>query len=317
MNAGRWGAVALVFVLAGCSTVSFGAGTPAAPTETLTPAPVDPQTATGAQTVSPPPAPPGVTLDGRVDVSRLRSSHAEYLDGRSYTWMLTYDANTSGTGMLDRQFSRRVRVDDDRYLAEQFGPGTSVDQTLYSDGSAGYLRVGTDNGSRFTHVANPGAPDAYAIGSELVWRYLTGVNLSVDVVETGGQTYFRLYSIDRSTPVALRGFTTTVTNYRVTAYVTPAGLVKSLIVEYDRTHTNTTQHVTVRYDYNAIGRTDVPRPDWVSQVTPRPGETPTHQPPRTTASPPPIDAGRTSPVGTATPVASGTVNETQTSDSGG
>jgi hypothetical protein len=59
-----------------------------------------------------------------------------------------------------------------------------------------------------------------------------------------------------------------VWNYTATAYVTPEGFVRTLVVEYDQANGPSTEHVAIRYDYSAVGATSLDRPDWVSQVTP-------------------------------------------------
>lgn len=263
--------VAMFVALAGCGA-PFGLGQSGTPTETLTPGPLKPASEFRTQPTVQSTPPPGVSIDGSVDVRRLLSAHSEYLDGRSYTWVLTYDTTSSRETQLSGKFHRRVQVEGDRFLLEEWRSDGSVNRTLYARNSVGYVRVDTDNGSEFDSTADPRDDEVYAISQELAWRYLFGVNLTVDAVGQSGQTYYRLSTGDDvSFPLAFRGLSPRIDEYRVTAYVTPEGLVKTLAVEYDRVNASHRQHVSVRFDYEALDRTTVSRPDWVDQVSPVPG----------------------------------------------
>lgn len=240
-------------MLAGCGAL-LGAGPSEPSTETLTPVPVE----TRAQSATQSTPPPGVSVDGAVDVGRLLRAHTASLDGRSYTWVLTYDTGS-------REGTR---------LTEYRHPGGSLNRTLYVEDSTGYVRVDTDSGSEFDSRADPGEDETYAIGKELAWRYLTGVNLTADAVTQGGQTYYRLSVVDDvPAPLTVRGgLKSRIDEYRATASITQDGVVKTLITEYVRTSDDGYQYVSLRFDYEAIGRTTVTRPDWADQVTTGPGQ---------------------------------------------
>lgn len=261
-------AVVVLVVLAGCGAVPFGSGTPEAPAETLTPAPVETETATGTPTETPVAAspPPGVARNGTVDVDALQDAHSEAVDATSYTWVLQYEANSTDYRLLSQAFTRRVAVAGDRVFAEQFDPGQAENQTLYVEGDAGYLRVDTENETELEPVADPGGHEDYAVGSDVVWRYLAGVNVTVDAVQRGGETYYRLYSADGTQPVSLRGPTSRVSSYSVTAYVRPNGLVQSMSVDYLRYVSDREQRISIRFDYADLGETSVTRPGWVDRV---------------------------------------------------
>jgi hypothetical protein len=270
-------AVVLLIALAGCGAVPFGSGTPGAPAETLTPAPVETEATAGTPTGTPiaAPLPPGVTRNGTVEVDALRDAHGEVVNRTSYTWVLGYEANNSGGGLLNQSFTRRVAVENDRVLARQFDADREQNQTLYVEGDAGYLRVDTPNRTDYESVANPGGHQDYAVGTNAVWRYLAGVDVTVDTVQRDGETYYRLYSADGPHPVSLRGPTSRIADYTVTAYVRPDGLVRTMVVDFVRYVSEREQRISIRFDYDAVGETSVVRPDWVDRVPDDATATPT------------------------------------------
>lgn len=270
-------AVAALVLLAGCGGAFFDGGGPTT-TETLTPAPV------GSVAEAGPPAarPPGVATDGSVDVAALRRAHRAAIGNRTYAWTFSYRANGTGDGYRDRWFTRRVAVGDSRYLATRSDPPSRVWRALYVDETGGYLRTLTDDATYFEFVREPGPPTEYANTGELIRRYLTGLPLTVDSVTRDGRTYYRVYSTGGGKPDVSEGFNAPrAVNYRVTAYVTPDGLVRTLAVEYDRSRIDGYHHVSVRFDYAGLDATTVDRPAWVDRVT-----TPSESPTRVLSTPP-------------------------------
>jgi len=290
--------VALV-VLAGCGAVPFGGESPATPSETLTPVPV-PATTDQSRTATPLDSPPGV--DGaRIDVARLRGAHESVLTWDSYTWALDYDVREQSQSepVFDEGFQRRVFVDRDRFLVEQVEDGRSLEQSLFVNDSGGYLRIVQDNETERNAIRDPGDLGDYELGGQLIERFLTGISPNVTRIQRDGQTYYRLYD-ESDVPPTLERLATDIHDYRVTAYVTPDGFVRSMVVRYERTWDSGGEAVSIRFDYSAVGETSVESPEWVSGLS---VPTPTATPGVTTVEP-------ESPTDTA--VGTTTVNDTAT-----
>ena len=304
--------VALV-VLAGCGGAPFGGGSAPTRQETLTPVPISP-TGDQPRTSTPVDRPPGVSVVGPVNATRLRVAHESFVAGLTYTWELDFDVQRSPRPdpVFDQGFGRRAVVEGDRFLVEQIGDGSSLEQYLYVDDSGGYLRAVRDNETEHDAVRDPGDVDDYVVSGEVVERFLTGMNPNVTRIQRDGRTYFRLYA-DVGLPPALDRLSTRVRNYRVTVYVTPEGFVRSMVVRYDRSWHDGEESVSIRFDYSAVGETSVEAPDWVEGIsfetptptpeTPATPETPTPETLATpTPTPPPVSVttvGPSSPTGTA------------------
>jgi hypothetical protein len=308
--------VVTLVVLAGCGGVPFGGDTAATPPETLTPAPV-PATENQSETATPVDRPPGVTADGFVDGAELATAHEVAIENRSYTWVVNYEVvgPTQSEIMFDQGFRRRALVDGDRFLVTQTEYGEPLNQSLFVDDSEGYLRVVEGNETRREPVRNPGTSREYDVGGQLVQRFLAGMDPNVTRVQQNGQTYYRLYD-ETGLPVALERLGTGVQNYRVTAYVTPSGFVRSMGVSYERAWDTGVERISIRFDYSAVGATTVETPAWVSNVsdpTPTPVSTPTPTSTAETA----IEPGSTTEtaVGTAAETASRTTTVTETPSS--
>jgi len=298
--------VAVLVVLAGCGAVPFGGESPATPSETLTPVPV-PATTDQSGTATPSDRPPGVD-GGQIDVARLRAAHEAALTWDSYTWALDYDVReqSQSEAVFDEGFQRRVFVERDRFLVEQVEDGRSLEQTLFVDDSGGYLQVVRDNETDRDAIRDPGELADYELGGQLIERFLTGTSPDVTRIQRDGQTYYRLYD-ESDVPPTLERLATAIQNYRVTAYVTPGGFVRSMVVRYERTWDSGGEAVSIRFDYSAVGETTVETPEWVSGLS---VPTPTATPGVTTVEP-------ESPTGTAvgTTTANGTTTATETGTS--
>jgi hypothetical protein len=268
-------AVVTLVTLAGCGVAPLGGGSADTPDETLTPVPV-PATETPAKTSGE--SPPGVTEDG-VDPERLRRAHEAFLEGRSYEWELTY--NQSGTLLQRSEFTRRAVVVGDRFFVEQEDCTSPVTESLFVDDSGGYLRVVEHNKTRTETLQSPGDTRDYVPTGQLVERHLGGANPNVSTVERDGETYYRIHV---TTPTPSARALADVTEYRVTAYVTPAGFVTSMTVRYDRPRGDSLKTVSFRYNYHGLDGTTLSEPNWVGRInttdasTPRPDSGPTASP---------------------------------------
>lgn len=276
--------VVLLVVVAGCAGAPFGTGSEASPDETLSPVPLDD---TAESPIAGPPspaveAPPGVARDGSVNATRLRFGHSDYLEGRSYTWTVEYDANGSEAA-LRWAVTRRVEVEGENVFVEESGSPGAGARTLYFAGDEAYERVVTDDGPSVRRT--DASRDAYTNGGEVVEQFLTGLDLTVSVVERGGETYYRLSAIGQGAPPTLREVNTRIVDYSVTAYVTPDGFVRTLVVAYSRQSNTESQRISIRFRYEAVGSTSVSKPAWLDA-----SPSPTAEAPATGPAPTPTGA---------------------------
>ncbi len=260
-------AVATLLVLAGCGGVPFGeAGGPATPRETLTPVALSPEETT-ATTDTPVERLPGVVPGGVVDGERLRETHETFLVDRSYQWTLEYDVEDVGRteSTFDQGFTRRASVEQDRFLVRQVNDGKAPNQSLFVNGSVGYLRNTEDENATGEVIERIGTVDDYVPSGTLIERFLSGAAPNVTRIERAGTTYYRLH--DRTgVPAALKRQSAVVDNFSVTAYVTRDGFVRSMTVTYERTWEADVERVSVRFYYDAMGSATVERPAWVDDV---------------------------------------------------
>ena len=267
--------LAALVLCTGCGAAPFGGDGSSTPRETFTPVPVSP-TETPTGTEPPDILPPGVSSEGTVNATRLRQAHDRLLGNRSYTWTFDYEIRGSPQidSAFDRDVSREVRVDGRRILVTQTNNLAEVDLSVYTNASAGYLRVAEDNTTRVSALDNPGTAATYVDAGTLIERFLAVTNPDITPVERGGETYYRVQS-GRQAPQALGG--TKASRDSVTAYITESGFIQSLIVRYDRDAGSGFQSVFLRFDYSAVGETHVGAPAWVanaSSSTPTPTSAP-------------------------------------------
>jgi hypothetical protein len=256
--------LAVLVALAGCGAVPFDGGGPTRD-ETLTPAPVT-SDGDAIQTRVSTALPPGVRANGLVDASRLRDAHESFVTGRSYTLVLRYEVRGSPEiDGFDRQFTTTARVDGRRFLVEQTDHIDPLERSLFVD-DGGYLRIVEGNDTRTRRLDDPGHIEAYTGVGSAIERFLNVENATVRQVTQAGDTYSRIRAVGR-TPPAVGGGVADVGNYSVTAYVTAAGFVRTLVVGYERYVGTGSQFVSVRLDYSALGETTVERPDWVAGVS--------------------------------------------------
>lgn len=260
-------AVLAVFlmVLTGCSALS-GSGT-VDRTETVTPIPVT--TATEGTPTLQDDLPAGVYANGTIDVRQLIAAHRSSVAGHTYTWEFRQDVAREGSGSVDNVFTQRVTVGPTAYLFEQTSMGLFQNRSLYAE-DVGYHKTESDNETRFDQRTEPRDAQSYVFAGEVLRTYLVDVNLGVSVARDTDQTYYRLHSGDGTVPRPLDRSGMRVRDYRVTAFVTSEGLVRTVAVQYRRVGPGPNRSVSIRYEYTDIGSTTVTEPDWVSRVTPTP-----------------------------------------------
>lgn len=280
-------AVAVVVVLAGCGAAPFGSDARATPAETLTPVPVSTPEVSSSTPVR---RPPGVSLDGTIDATRLREAHVDAITDRSYRWTLDYDVDTPGRSepIFEQGFTRRAIVEPDRFLVWQVDDGEPLNQSLFVNETGGYLRTVQGNVTRNETLVRPGTSESYLASGQIVERFLSGMDPDVTRVEHEGTTYYRLH--DRTgLPPLLERLAATIRNYSVTAYVTPEGFVRSMTVSYERYWDSDFEYVSIRFYYDDVGSATVDRPAWVDGLslatpTPTPDATTTPEPAPGTAT---------------------------------
>jgi hypothetical protein len=218
---------------------------------------------TAASTPEPRTIAPGVTATGIADTAVLARSHAQMLENRSFTMVVSYtervDDDTVGRAR------ESVRVENGtvyRSRGTRSGNLTSdlipvIVRDLYADGEGRYLRRG-DDALRVGNADDSGTGRFVERSRALVTWYLSGTDSSVLArTQRSDVVYYR---------VAVEGTSDSrIEEYRATGFVSERGLVVRLDASYrlpgrDRAVTVSLRHVNV-------GNTTVDRPEWLS---PRP-----------------------------------------------
>jgi len=258
--------VALV-VLSGCNTGVFGGQSASGPETDVTPVPVETTEPTATRN-----APElGFYNGDEIDTSALRDVHQLALGDRSYTWVLTDVRTHRNTRTNDTRFFRRVAVDEGGYTVTQRGLGFGND-TLYVAAGTGYRRSETDGDTSVRRVPDPPRADAFAFTEFAIGRFLTGLEFDHRVVERNGQRYHSLYTAPGHPPPDLEPDPMSgrqVWNYTATVYVTDSGLVSTMVVSYWQESPREIERVSIRFEYRAVGGTDVIRPQWVPETPAR------------------------------------------------
>ncbi|QLH79742.1 hypothetical protein HZS55_21680 [Halosimplex rubrum] len=255
--------------LAGCSALApgGGGGAPAA-TDSVTPMAVP--TDTPVETLSPP---PGVAADGSVSPGALVRAHFAALGDRSFSWRLDYrrsidrsapvGGETASNATVDVA-ERRLRVGDDGSYRLTRRMTGMAGGTVYADDTGRYVRGARSNGSGY-RVAS-GDPDYrhYLRTGQTLGRYFSVDASTVSTVEREGRTYYRVHVTSPPRTLTEGHAKQTIRDYAATAYVTPEGLVRAVVVEYEYTLTDDRVAVSLRSEYRAVGDTEVSRPGWVT-----------------------------------------------------
>ncbi|ELZ27012.1 hypothetical protein C475_08756 [Halosimplex carlsbadense 2-9-1] len=308
----RWLALVALFVvaLAGCSALAPDDAGPT-PAETVTPVAVPADTPT--ETLSPP---PGVAANGSVSPGALIRAHFAALDDRSFTWRLDYRRSVDRSAPVGGETAsnvsvdvaeRRLRVaDDGSYRLTRRMTGM-VGGTVYADDTGRYVRGARSNGTGYRVGTGEPSYRHYLRTGQTLGRYFPVEGSAVSTVARDGRTYYRVHVTAPPRTLAEGHAKQTITDYAATAYVTPEGLVRAVVVEYEYTLTDDRVAVSFRSEYRGVDETDLARPDWVADLiddggTATPGATTTTtQSPTATA-----DAATDTSPRTATPTDGGT-----------
>ncbi|WP_436923434.1 hypothetical protein [Halosimplex amylolyticum] len=272
-------AVALAVTLAGCS--AFGpAGDAGTPRETVTPLSVPTETPAPGESLSPP---PGVAANGSISPSVVGAAHRRALVDRSFTWTVEYERRDLDAGVTVDAVSKRLRVGSDGSYVIRTVRADDQRQALYADETGAYSRTVLGNVSMVHHLADAIDYRDYLTTTRSVQIYLGTEGASVSRVELDGRTFYRLHVTAPPPRVDDGHPKQTVRNYSATAYLTPAGLVRSLVVRYDYELRADRVEVFLRADYERVDETTVTRPAWAVEPDRNRSASAIHAP--TTASP--------------------------------
>ncbi|MFB6150508.1 MAG: hypothetical protein ABEJ40_01755 [Haloarculaceae archaeon] len=303
-------AVAALLLLAGCNSVP-GTGGAATPTERVTPVPVETQT---PGTPVPDALPPGVAPNGTVSTNALVAAHVSTLRERSFTWTVRVRLLDVSEGELVRGYRERVRRDESgTYLAELTG-NDGRNRTIFTNGTGDYVRQSFPNFTYYQFYSDPINRKFVVTTAVDVRRYLESDSADLAVVDRDGRRLVRIHVTEPPEGVRERHPRATISNYTATAYVTPAGFVRTLAVEYEYESGSGRYHLRRRFDYTSVGETTVRAPGWTGSV--RSEESVTPMPGDGTATGPAGNGTATGPAGNGT--ATGTSeNGTATGTAGG
>lgn len=263
--------LALALAFAGCSALPV-ATDPGESRVTVTPAPV-PETGTdaGSSTAIQRPAgmslPPGVRADGSVNGTELVCASNRYLVNRSHTIVTSYVLNDTRPGESTQRGTTTIRVDGERVRYEFGEPGRETGNVTYFDPTGQYERRVSNGTVTTRYVANDTTPmvttvPVFGVAFE---TELGPSNVTVETVEHDGETLYRVHVPEEPSPDPDRR------NYTATVYVTPSGVVRSLLVvdsvyvgdtlEGDETSDHNVYRD--RYTVREVGETTVSEPAWV------------------------------------------------------
>jgi len=260
----RFLVVALLVATAGCTTLT-GSEEP----ETVTPAavPTDDPADAPAQVVV-----PGVYADGEIDVSWLVDAHREALANQSFVWRAT--RNWSGqVGNVSSQFGTFQEItfeEGTRYVRDtnqdlnERGEPIYIRYSEYANGSDRYTRSirylsGEVEYNRI-NVSDSTARLMQRITAPVA-LYLSADSVRSEPVRIDGESHYRIDV--RSAPDTVN---TGISNYSVTAFVTPDGIVRNLSVVFTRSNGDAAETIRSQFQFEKIGNVTVDEPSWVADA---------------------------------------------------
>jgi len=205
--------------------------------------------------------PPGVGRNGTVRVSELSAAHVDALRGVAFTMQTRYDGPPGGSSYESATASETTLYVENHSLfryerVETVGSGEARSVAVYADGRREFFRYEDSDGIREGYSAVGGQSNIPLYVGEsrsALQRFLTTTETRVERLPKDGRV--KVYAT--GSPERLNA---NVSDYRARAVVRSNGLVSSLAVEYVNEDTGTT--VTFRQEFDAVGTTSVPEPDW-------------------------------------------------------
>jgi uncharacterized protein YceK len=273
---------ALAVAMAGCSTV-VPADAGERPSATVTPAPVPTDTATAERDLS---LPPGVDADGSVSAGALWMAHNGVVREQSFTWQVEYERRNRDTGAVVDSVSKHMRVDANGSYLLQTERSTRERKTVYAGETGTYLKNVFENVSTERELDYEFGHRRHLLTPQSLYRYLSADSATVTEMRRGDHTFYRIHVTAPPVGVNERHPDQVVRNYSATAYLTPEGLVRTLVVRYDYRLRGEDVSLYLRTEYRQVGETAVERPDWAAELARAPA-------PGSTATPTPSAAGQT------------------------
>ena len=253
---------ALAVAMAGCSAVA-PTDDGDRPSTTVTPAPVPSDTATATPDPS---LPPGVYANGSVSPGALGLAHAEALRGESFTWRVEYERRGRDDGAVVDSVSKRMRVATNGSYLLRTDRSTGERQTVYAGETGTYLRSVFENVSTERELDYEFDHRRHLLTPQSLYRYLPSDSATVTRVRRGDRLFYRVHVTTPPLGVSERHPKQTVENYSATAYLTPEGLVRTLVVRYDYRLRDEEVSLSLRTEYRRVGETTVERPDWATEL---------------------------------------------------
>lgn len=261
-------ALAVLFVLSGCSGPFGGTSTP-----TVTP--VDPPTAAPTDTPIPTLA-PGVTAHGVQNASALVSAHEAVLANESHT-IDAVETRRYADGTLQWQYDsdRRVAPTEARHYdvatisgtERPFGLGSLRNVSrfeTYREGQQVYVFESNGTATRYVRITG----DAPRVVADPLVAVFSATEMAVEgQVTRDGTTLHRLELVEVTEPDLLAGALArlsydSVENVSFFARVDSRGLVREYRLAYTLHRGEATIRVTREVQFHSIGTTTVTRPPW-------------------------------------------------------
>lgn len=216
--------------------------------------------------------PPGVERDS-VDVATLADAHAGFVSGRSYRLIVRQSGTDAldGSRRWDGVWQHAVVAGPRTWLFVVVGydavDGESrlVQYTAYADGEFVYRRTNSNEAARYDRYPARVMPQ-HGFGTQAVrahdalTRYLATTEVRIDR-PSWRPDLFRVVATGRPT-----GIDGPVSNYTATAFVSEAGFVSELTVEYTRHVGDGTESAAFRFEYAAVDETTINPPGWYDEA---------------------------------------------------
>lgn len=269
--------VTMLVVLAGCNGLVPGESEQT-PVETVTPVPIEAETATPTATPRPTTFDWFVS-DGEIDVDALYEEHTASLSNASFTLVWRRQA-VGGSGPTAASYDRRIAVVNDTTYSRR-DTGTFVDGTIrtFNDPSGLYRSVEAENGSTrnlTSENVDRNVSRRFALlGGSMVDLMVVPDEARVRYAERGGTLYAQILS--STPPEYLQSIYAdyNVENFSVTVWVHPDRYVQTIYYEFSLVTDDERIDVGERYTYTAVGETTLDQPEWVVALDANGTATPT------------------------------------------
>lgn len=258
----------VLIVLAGCS--SAGTPTTTNPAKSQSTTLQQPTTVSSNQTT----LAPGVTTRGVTDPWELAQAHRRTLGNSSFTVVGNQTIRENGTIVVQSNSETQVAQSDERYSLTATATGDNVESygvapyniTVWSNETTTVQRIDYRNGTIEHRELSPKA--TFVRGDITDWttvyELFTAVNTSVTrTIEREGRTLYEVVSTGSPHPTSSYAKNS---NFTLTAYVSPNGVVHEYEVAYVTTRIDRRVQVSRHVQYTNLGTTDVEQPAWATKA---------------------------------------------------